>query len=202
MWISTHSTMWYPTLIEIEKPSKQIFTAAGIPTAEFSEARNQLAQWKTWFSSPENVQTFIMSYGIPDWMRKERQMQLHTVLVYGRRNEFEDSPALAKQRASLLNIGEELISYDRLSFDKDLRDAITVRAQGDGKFKALHVPPSFRHKPVLADRLLEMGGIETALSSTPLITNDRREFLISRIPYWAGWAKNGKGGIINTADSE
>ena len=32
--------------------------------------------------------------------------------------------------------------------------------------------------------------------------HDRRKFLISRVPYWMGWAKNGKGGIINTGDSE
>ena len=71
MLVSTHSSMWYPTLIEIERPSKRIFTGGGIPSADFSEARNQLAQWRTWFSIPENVQTFIASYGIPNWMHRD-----------------------------------------------------------------------------------------------------------------------------------
>jgi hypothetical protein len=208
MWISTHSSMWYPTLIEIEKPSKRIFTSAGIPSAQFSQARNQLAQWRTWFSSPENVHMFMSSYGIPDWMHRGRQMQLHLVLIYGRRHEFKESPALSKQRAFLMNTGEELISYDRLSFDSDLRDAITIRAVGNGKFRALHVPPSFRHRPDLADRLLVIDEIEAALSATPLITDERREFLISRIPYWMNWEKKekcideGNFGLINMGDSE
>ena len=96
MWIAKHSATWYPTLIEIEKPSKRVFSARGIPTAEFTQARNQLAEWRVWFSKPENVQQFITSYAIPDWFRLGRPMQLHMVLIYGRRSEFDNFPQLSK----------------------------------------------------------------------------------------------------------
>ncbi|MDB6108739.1 MAG: hypothetical protein JWR69_489 [Pedosphaera sp.] len=203
MWISTHSSHWYPTLIEIERPSKRIFKSSGIPTAEFTQARNQLAQWRTWFSRPENVQKFIASYGIPDWMANERQMTLHMILVYGRRSEFEGNPELSLQRASLMSgSDEELMSLDRLLPDRDLRDAVTIRARDNGRYKAVCIPPLFRLSPGLAPRLLAIDGVDHALSATPLISEMRRQFLISRIPYWKEWARNGRGGVISSGDSE
>ena len=203
MWISTHSQMWYPTLIEIERPSKKVFTTKGVPSADFTHARNQLAQWRTWFSSPENVQQFIKSYGIPDWMRNTRQMKLHMILVYGRREEVRDAPELSRQRASLLTgSDEELMSFDRLAPDGELRDAITVRAADPGKYEAVCVPPLFRLGPTLADRLLAIDGFERALRTTPLISDPRRDFLTSRIPYWRDWARNGDRGTIHSTDYE
>jgi hypothetical protein len=68
LWVSTHSLEWFPTLIEIERPGKKLFTKEGVPTADFTQARNQLAQWRTWFSDPTNVQTFVREYGIPDYL--------------------------------------------------------------------------------------------------------------------------------------
>lgn len=59
MWIAQHSMTWFPTLIEIESLSKRLFTQKGEPTSEVTQARNQLAQWRIWFNSPENVAVFI-----------------------------------------------------------------------------------------------------------------------------------------------
>jgi hypothetical protein len=203
MWVSTHSLMWYPTLIEIENPSKRIFNSKGVPRAEFTQARHQLAEWRTWFSRPENVQQFTHSYGIPDYMTSGRQMKLHMILVYGRRSEFENSPELSAQRASLLGgDDQELMSFDRLQPDRELAEAITIRAKGSGKYDAISVPPLFILRPGLADRLLSIDGIESAISKTPLISEERRKFLISRVPYWREWARNGPRGIINSADIE
>lgn len=193
MWIASHSLMWYPTLIEIERPSKQIFTLRGTPSAAFTQARNQLAEWRTWFSKPENVQTFIASYGIPDNLIRGRQMQLHMILIYGRRDECSKSLELAEKRGSLLTgADEELMSFDRLSPDRDLDQAITIRATGSGQYEAVHIPPTFSLGPKLADRLYLVNGIEDALKKSTLIGAKRQSFLISRIPYWQSWAKDGK----------
>ena len=203
MWVSQHSLTWYPTLIEIEKPSKRIFTAKGIPSAEFTQARNQLAEWRTWFSKPENVQQLIASYGISDSFRFGRQMQLHMILVYGRREEFQGSAQLSEQRGSLLTgADEELMSFDRLAPDKDLFQAITVRATGNGRYQAIQIPPLFCLGPRLADRLLAIDGIQDALERDPLIEDARRKFLITRIRYWYDWVKNGKHGVIGSGDTE
>ena len=58
MWIATHSGAWYPTLVEIERPGKRIFNKDYNPSAHFTKARNQLAQWRAWFNDPGNVQQF------------------------------------------------------------------------------------------------------------------------------------------------
>lgn len=190
MWIANHSGAWYPTLIEIETPRKRIFTKHGIPTAQFSEARNQLAQWRTWFGSPTNVQLFLDSYGIPLQLRQSRQMVLHMILIYGRRAEFEEVPSLSLHRASLLpGHDEELISFDRLAMDPDLKPALTVKATSPGEFECISVPPVFETGPVLADRLARIGGFEQALRQTP-VSDERRAFLLRRIDYWRNWARS------------
>ena len=203
MWISKHSQAWYPTLIEIEKPSKNLFGANGKPTSEFYQARNQLAEWRTWFSKPENVNLFNSEYGISSNFRIGRQMYLHMILIYGRRAEFENDPRLAEQRASLLpGNDEELMSFDRLRPDAELEEAITVKATGSGTYEALHVPPVFFLRPALATRLRRIQGIAEAVRNTPLISEARRAFLISRIPYWQDWATNRKAGVYDTGDRE
>jgi hypothetical protein len=190
MWISTHSGAWYPTLIEIEAPRKKIFTRKGIPTSDFTEARNQLAQWRTWFNNPANVQQFLDSYGIPNYLRVSRKMQLHMILIYGRRNEFDENPELSQQRASLLpSYDEELISFDRLSVDKELEHSITIRAVGFGKYKVINIPPIFSLSPCLAERLCQIDGFEKAIDETEEIFEERKEFLKKRILYWREWVQ-------------
>lgn len=204
MWIAKHSMTWFPTLIEIERPSKRLFRANGTPTAEFTQAREQLNDWRTWFSKPENVQLFISAYGIPGDFRSGRNMQLHMILVYGRRSEVENQPHLAEKRSGLLpGADEELMSFDRLAPEKELLlDALTVRAVNSGRYKAISVPPLFELGPMLADWLSLIEGVDTCLASTPLISEERRQFLIARLPYWQEWGRNGQRGVIYSGDRE
>lgn len=88
MWIAVDSGTWYPTLIEIESPDKKLFTRDGQQTAKFSQAKNQLDRWHSWFCNPTNVQQFIELYGIPSSWCNLLNRQLHMILIYGRRAEF------------------------------------------------------------------------------------------------------------------
>ena len=58
MWLGTNSMEFVPVLIEIEKPSKRWFNASGIPSSDFVQAQNQLAQWKSWFGDETNRMLF------------------------------------------------------------------------------------------------------------------------------------------------
>ena len=191
MWIATHSGAWFPTLIEIEKPCKRIYNKNGTPSQHFSQARNQLNQWQTWFDSNANVAQFKEMYGIPDYMVK-RRMNLHMILVYGRRSELDEQPDLARQRGSLLSGNEESMSFDRLLgpryIDTSMREAVTVTATGDGRYRAKYVPPVFGLDPALAERLLVIDGLEEAIEANPEISKERKMFLKQRIPYWKEWA--------------
>lgn len=203
MWISTHSLGWYPTLVEIENPKKKIFTKAGIPRAQFTQAKNQLEKWNAWFNKPSNVSQFMDDYRIPDYMRDQRQMQLHMILIYGRRTEFDSKPQLSKERMSLFGQSNmELMSFDRLSCDKELRNAITVKLKAKKGYEALCVPPTFRLGPALADRYLEIDGLDGALDRAVSISADRRKFLKNRLPYWMEWANQKDTGMYVPSDLE
>jgi hypothetical protein len=184
------------------RAKKKIFTRAGVPTAQFSQARNQLEQWKTWFNDPSNVQLFVEKYGIPDYMRRTRQMELHMILVYGRRNEFESDHPRSKDRHSLLGSHMELMSYDRLAYDRDLSDAITVKLGSQNQYEAVYVPPTFTLGPNLSERLVFIDGIEDAITCSDEIGADRKAFLKSRIAYWRDWQTCGAKGTIYTGDCE
>ena len=201
MWIATHSGAWFPTLVEIESPGKRIFNQDGTPSADFNRARNQLNQWRSWFNEPVNVEQFLRMYGIPDSMLR-RTRRLHMILIYGRRSEFEGNPKLTHQRGSLLpGQDEELMSFDRLTVDTSMRDAITVKAIGHGRYRAAWVPPIFETGPGQAERLPYIDGILEAIGANPEIDSGRKAFLKRRIPYWQGWASSG-GGIYNMIHRE
>lgn len=202
MWIATHSGAWFPTLVEIERPGKRIFNRDGTPSADFSKARNQLNQWRSWFNESTNVEQFLRTYGIPEFMLK-RTRRLHMILIYGRRSEFEGNPKLTHQRGSLLpGQDEELMSFDRLMVDTSLRDAITVKSIGHGRYRAIWIPPVFETGPSLAERLLCIEGISEAIDTNPEFDADRKVFLKRRIPYWREWASSPGGKGYNTGHRE
>jgi antiviral defense system Shedu protein SduA len=86
LWLSRNSGEICPVLIEIEKPTKRWATAGKNPqpTAELTQALNQLRQWREWMRNPQNVMIFLERYGVPlNWRR--RQFSPLYVLIYGRK---------------------------------------------------------------------------------------------------------------------
>ena len=185
MWIATHSGAWFPTLIEIEKPSRRIYNKDGTPSSHFSQARNQLNQWRSWFTSNANVEQFKEMYGIPECMLR-RQMNLHMILVYGRRSELDEQPDLARQRGSLLSGAGELMSFDRLLgpgyIDTSMKNAVTVRAMGDGRYRAKYVPPVFELGPILAESCMRLMGWRRQSKRTRIFRMSGRCFCNSAFP--------------------
>ena len=203
MWIASDSARWYPMLIEIERSDKRLFRKDGVPTGEFTQARNQLAQWRAWLSEPSNVQKFLLDYGIPSDFSRLRIMQPHFILVYGRRAEFETDAELSKHRSALITAPDEsLISLDRLHADSNCWNAITVKASGYGRFKALHVMPTLALGPVHADRLSYIDGLDEIIMADSRISSERRAFLMKRLRYWRDWGADPAKGILNSWDHE
>ena len=202
MWIGAHSGAWFPTLIEIEKPSKKIFNQNGKTSQDFNHARDQLYEWRSWFCDSANVQQFVNMYGIPaDWQRLT--MKLRIILVYGRRAEFEDSPELGKRRGTLMHDGDELMSFDRLRADDSMEDSITLKATRFGRYTAKWIPSIFDLGPgELSRRLPFIDGISDAIDRNPEISSDRKEFLKERLPYWTDYAKSKGGKLESSGDRE
>ena len=62
MWLSVSSDTEEPVLIEIEAPGKHWFTSSGKPTAQLTQALDQITEWKAWFGVPHNVEAFKAYY--------------------------------------------------------------------------------------------------------------------------------------------
>ncbi len=196
MWVATDSISWYPTLIEIESPSKTVFKRTqNEPTAVFSQARNQLAEWDTWFGNPANQGIFVESMTIPDLIHR-RRMSLRRYLLYGRRAEFECDRQREKLRASLMGQHEILMSYDRLRPDRNCWKFITVRRRASGVNECVAVPPTLQLGPNNADSLASVEGVDKAIHFNDLISNERKEFLVERLAYWRDWAARDDKGVI------
>jgi len=196
LWISTHSLEWFPTFVEIERPNKRTFKGSKLEvTSFFAQARNQLAQWRTWFDEPANCQTFVERFRIPDLLRN-RKMTLHFVLVYGRRGEFEGNRQKTRHRANLQDQGTTLVSLDRLMPIRESANMMTVRLGADGRVKCVAVPPTFRLGPNIADDLLLIEDIEPAIERNDLISLERRAFLNERLEYWRNWSRSNEPHVI------
>jgi hypothetical protein len=137
-------------------------------------------------------------------------MKLNMILIYGRREEFERDPQLSRQRASLMTGNDErltgnderLMSFDRLKPDPRLSDAITALAVGDGRYRAMQVPPTLRLGPLGVERLLVIEGLEKAIDSSKGWSHERSEFVKRRLPYWADWARSEDKGWISDTNRE
>ena len=111
------------------------------------------------------------------------------ILIYGQRAEFETSPELSKLRASLMpSHDEKLMSFDRLRVDPSLEAIITLRALGNGRFKAVWVPETFGTSAAIAKSLGHIEGLAEALDRNSHISHARRIFLKGRMEYWREWA--------------
>jgi len=188
MWVAVNSVACHPTLVEIERPSKTVFTSSGVPSAQFSHARHQLTQWRSWFSVPANVQTFISAYNLDRYHWVDR-VDPKYILLYGRRSEFSSHPERIRDRSHLLDERDEfLVSYDRVSFDSVLGNAITVVTKPNQRFQALAVQSTFCLGPSDAGRLVHIDGLDDAITANEEIPPARKDFLCSRLAYWTDWA--------------
>lgn len=197
MWISKNSSYLNPVLIEIESPRKKIFRKDGSPTAAFTQARNQLAEWKVWFAKPENQHAFLRAYDIPFPRLK---LEPHFVLIYGRRSEFEDNELLTRHRAELMGDDEILMSFDRLAYDPKSNQFPSVRHTVKG-YEVMHIPPTYWLGPGMFAYNVPLQGRVEAVDRNHLITSERKFFLRNRITYWEEWDRGPKG-ICSNGDRE
>lgn len=200
MWIATNSGEVYPTLIEIESPTKRAYRNDDVPTAELTQAMNQILEWKMWFGKPENMLVFMRHYGLPEFLRARKFHPLY-ILIYGRRKEIAERPQLAELRANAARQDEFIMSFDRLSPSYDARDMMCVSKRG-AEYVAVSIPPTIQLGPLLAEAQAPIQEKESAAGRCSWASPERREFLARRFPYWDSWARAGARGVISIGDVE
>lgn len=200
LWIATDSCTIYPIFVEIEVPSKRWFTKSGQPTAEFTQAQTQLADWKAWFQNPTHQHLFFEFYEIDSEYRRGKTVIPYYVLIYGSRGEFQGRPELNEKRNHLNRDNEIYMTFDRLCPNPKARNVVTCKKTSKG-YIAKNIPPSFRLGPVFAEEMSKIKGKEVALLNSA-ISEERKRFLISRLKYWDDYGRSTQKGLQSTSDWE
>ncbi|MDX3135972.1 DUF4263 domain-containing protein [Streptomyces europaeiscabiei] len=204
MWVRRDTAAIRPICIEIEDPAKRWFNPRSqTPTAELTEALDQLIEWKVWFSKPENQSIFLKTYA-PDFTFRTLEPQY--VLIYGRDAEFRpaesphaDSAYMRAKRNFMGRDNEHFYTFDSLKPVAEARDYGTLTRSVRGwDLKAL--PPTFTTHPIMRELFEVISRPEAALAKVPLIDDARRAYVAER---WAHWRtqiqQNRQGEITVTA---
>lgn len=190
LWLTRSSGELRPVLIEIEKPTKKWATSGKNPqpTADLTQALNQLRQWREWMNSPPNVTVFLERYGVPQTWRRHRFIPLY-VLIYGRKDENPEE--IARLRAEHDHLGQRLITYDHIRPESRQTHYISVKNDGTGTFHALHMPAAAKLEPSEPEPWHKIHGRVDMVERNTWITEERKRYLIQdRIPSWDDWATN------------
>lgn len=186
LYIARDSACVYVVLIEIEHPAKPWATASGHSSAEFTQAINQISDWKTWFNNPLNVAKFQSDYRIPtDWLQSRAFAQKY-ILIYGRRDDPSLSEAFNKKRRYLERADEVHMTYDRIHPNRDAAHCLCVTLDGKG-YRALTVPPTIELGPNMEHGVNTIRDKTAAVARNPYLSEIRRKFLVERWPYWDNW---------------
>lgn len=201
LWIANDSCNVYPVFIEIEKPAKKWFRGDGNPSADFTHAQNQLTDWKVWFGNPTHQKLFFEYYDVDSEFLKGKTIKPYYVLIYGSRDEFKKRHDLNLKRGNMQRENEVYMTFDRLSPNIKGRNLITCYVK-DQIYYSKYVQPVFRLGPAFADDFAKIHNIEDTIEINSRISDDRKQFLISRVPYWQEFGRLDSRGIIYTGDWE
>ena len=202
MWLSKNSDTIEPVLIEIEDPNKQWWTECGQQTAQLTQALDQIIEWRMWFRDLANQIKFKEMYGLAS---DNRQFKPSFLLIFGRRNEANVNSNQILKRTELAKDDVDIITFDRLHPIQKANDQLCLSIKFDNKCRTLtviSVPATFTLGPSFANDRAIVIGLEKAIKSNKDISEVRKEFLISRLPYWSEWWRLPEHGLITSSDEE
>ncbi|WP_436772213.1 Shedu anti-phage system protein SduA domain-containing protein [Yinghuangia sp. YIM S09857] len=189
MWVTRSSGLVTPILIEIEKPSKRWFKKDGRPTSDFTEARDQLNDWRSWFARDGNHSLFRDKFLLLGDRYYDRPLEPQYVLIYGRDSEFQRGGGHANpgelrfKRDAQRGDSESFMSFDALRPRYDHRISLTLTMTASGP--RIHAfSPMYGTGAHIGDGALLLGDPQPALSRTVMMTDERRNYLAERWKYW------------------
>lgn len=179
IWFAKDSLTFNPILIEIEAPNKRIFTKAGEVTAEFTQARSQILEWKSILQQPQNMIKFYDEFDLPQSLRK-LTFKPYYLLIYGRRHEFESDAILTNKRSNIMGPDEILMSYDRLDTNPKGMHAITSTVK-NGKYIPKYISPITMVSDAFRELYEAYPNLDSAIDNSMYISKSRKRFIKSRI---------------------
>ncbi|MDK9499901.1 DUF4263 domain-containing protein [Streptomyces katrae] len=189
MWVTRSSGLVTPILIEIEKPSKRWFKQNGRPTSEFTEARDQLNDWRSWFAREGNQALFREKFFFLGDRYLNRPIEPQYVLIYGRESEFKvggghgNPDALRYKRDQQRGNHETFMTFDALRprYDHSRSMTLTMTSQGPELFA---FSPVYGTSAFVGTGALLLGDPDEALARSVMMSQERRAYLGKRWRYW------------------
>ena len=201
LWLATATDRIYPVFVEIENPTKRWFTANGQQTAEFTQAQAQIQDWKRWLRNPAQFQAWMHSLDLPDGWNRGYELHPQYVLIFGSSAEFEQNPELRGRRRELEGEDERVMTFDNLRPDANALWFMTL-TRINRQVHAMTVPPTFEIGPNIGRSILEVHGVNEAIARQTRMTQERREFLQQRLPYWTAYLRRQEMSFRNLSDWE
>ncbi|WP_081863827.1 Shedu anti-phage system protein SduA domain-containing protein [Mycetocola saprophilus] len=198
MWVTRSSGLITPILIEIEKPSKLWFTKKGTPTADFSQARDQLNNWRAWFNTEGNRDIFRRKYLFTVDKYEDRPIVPQFLLVYGRESEFgpnsthNNPKQLRFKRNSQLAADETARSFDSLSPNYNHSQSITAKLTTKG-IVPFAFSPVYSTGPIPSLGIEALNSPDAAFERTVMMTEERKAYLLERWNYWSNIGRETAG---------
>jgi hypothetical protein len=149
----------------------------------------------------KNHAVFYETFEIPQYMRSSLTFRPEFVLIYGRRKEFDEKPHLRRMREQFERHGQVVMTFDGLRPARDCGIYITAR-KTTGAYRAVAVPATIKLGPHSTQYLSHLSDLSSVIMNNEWISQERREFLVKRLPYWTAWATLPNHGIITSGDSE
>jgi hypothetical protein len=189
MWVTRSTSLITPILIEIEKPSKRWFGPKGRPTADFTQAHDQLNDWRSWFAQDENRALFRRDFLFHD-RYDDRPLEPQFVLIYGRASEFaaaggHDNPReLRHKRDTMRTADESFMTFDSLAPRYDHSDTLTITMTAHGP-RVFAVSPHYTTGTDVGPDAVRLGNISAALGRSRGMSEQRKQYINARWKYWA-----------------
>ena len=136
LFVTKTSAQATVVFIEVEDPSKKIFTRTDDFTSEFNHAYQQLQDWKIWFESDSNKSLLRqwLCEGIKHLLMSTLPMKAEFILIYGRRSEFDGQANRMRRLTERNSHPYSVMSFDRLEPDLLYNGQITVRKDDNGYY--------------------------------------------------------------------
>ncbi|MEU3856072.1 Shedu anti-phage system protein SduA domain-containing protein [Streptomyces sp. NPDC028722] len=187
MWVRRDTGAIRPICIEIESPGKSWFNKNRTPTAELTQAIDQLTEWKIWFNSPENRLIFAKTYA-PSYSHRPIEPQF--VLVFGRNAEFkvgsskhDDPDYMRLKRDHMLRRDEHFFTYDQLRPEREAEDYATI-TNSVYEWFLNSIPPTFGTGAHITELSRIVSDPSEAITKTALASPARKAYLLERWKYW------------------
>lgn len=190
MWVTRSTSLITPILIEIEKPSKRWFRKDGRPTAEFSQAHDQLNDWRSWFAKGTNAANFRETYSLDGERFADRPLEPWFVLIFGRASEFKpggghaDPAALRHKRDLQRREHEMFMTFDSLTPRHDHGVSMSISMTATGA-EAIAFSPVYGTDTESGQVAHDVRSISDALARSEMMSAERRAYLAERFDHWA-----------------